>query len=239
MQLHSNEIHIWHSAFTPAMLQNSRIGFNILSPDEKARALRFQFEIHQKRFTISRTLLRYLLSLYLSISPQEIIFGYTTYRKPYVKFPPSPSLYFNLSHSDNTVIYAFSCLHIGVDIENIKENYPIGIVERFFSSLEKKAWASLPQEEKISGFYRIWSRKEAIIKAIGKGLSIPLNSFSVSIHDQKETVFLNNQNLALLPLRIDTHHECSLDSLNPLYDISLQFDKINEEIFANIKPLEK
>lgn len=154
---------------------------NWLSADEKARAARLKFAVHQRRFIVSRGMLRYLLGHFLQLAPSDVVFRYGEHGKPSVQ-----GLDFNNSDSEDLSLIAIAKgLALGVDVEYCQPNDNImALAKRFFSPTEYQALAALPAAEQQSGFYRVWTRKEAFIKAIGQGLSFPLADFSVSIdHD--------------------------------------------------------
>ena len=96
------------------------------------------------------------------------------------------SLHFNISRSAHLGLMAFSAgAALGIDIEQHRANLdPQEIAAEFFSSQERKALFSLPDSQQSQAFYRIWTRKEAYLKALGCGLSRPLPSFSVCDHHQ-------------------------------------------------------
>jgi 4'-phosphopantetheinyl transferase len=156
--------------------------FLALSADERERASRFRFEHLQTAFTISRGILRFLLGRYLAIEPDRARFAYGARGKPRLAFPETP-LEFNLAHSGRFAAYAFALgCELGVDIEEVRpladqEN----IIRRYFSPEECEEWLALAPAERDEAFYRCWTRKEAYIKALGDGLSMPLDSFQVSL----------------------------------------------------------
>jgi len=155
-----------------------------LSPDEKLRSDKFYFEKDRSRYVISHGILRELLSFYTGITPKEINFYVNDFGKPYLLPDRSTDdIRFNISHSNQGTILAFSKeREIGVDLEFMKLDFPsVEIVDRFFSKKEKTEFLTLRKHERVEGFYKCWTRKEAYIKAIGKGLSIPLDSFDVSL----------------------------------------------------------
>jgi 4'-phosphopantetheinyl transferase len=211
MQIETNEIHIWSAdlAISEAQLSDK---FALLSPDEIKRANRFRFPIHKQRFIAARSMLRNLIGLYTGVLPEEIIFSYDPNGKPFLQFPDLTRIKFNLSHSDDVAVYAFTLDHpIGIDIEKIESGYNAEVTERFFTPQENAALLNLPPEERPAGFYRIWSRKEAVIKAVGKGLAIPLSSFSVSVNDDFETVMIdNNERWSLLPVFLQSAYQSAV-----------------------------
>lgn len=217
MRLEPNEIHVWSSDLTiPPKQAEKKLA--LLSSNECERAKRFRFPIHGRRFIAARSTLRHILSLYLNISPNEIEFGYAEHKKPYLHIPNlpipnNPRLQFNLAHSHDIAIYAFTLSYaVGIDIEKIKETYDPAVAERFFSPHEFKDLMKLPSKDRITTFYRIWSRKEAVIKAVGKGLSIPLSTFSVSSNDVSETITIEHEAWSLIPLSIHPDYQSALAS---------------------------
>ncbi len=198
------EIHVWRASLEVpyARLEYFR---RILSENEIDRAMRYCFEQDRRRFIIRRGLLRRILSGYLGQSPSEISFSYNSYGKPaLVSMYGEPALYFNVSHSGGLALYAITqSQEVGVDIERIRPSEDAeDIVKHFFSSREKTEFSTLPERIKKQAFFTCWTRKEAVIKAMGQGLSYPLDKFSVSMlpdekarlvktkgHENKETIW--------------------------------------------------
>lgn len=211
MQIESHDIHIWTADLAVSEPELEKY-FAMLSPDECVRANRYHFPVHRGRFIAARSMLRTLISLYTSVAPQEILFSYDDNDKPFLKIPDHTQLQFNLSHSENMAVYAFTLGHaIGVDVEKVQDDYNQKVAERFFSQQENDALMRLPSQDRLTGFYRVWARKEAIIKAIGKGLSIALPSFSVSVNDDFEMVMIdNNESWSLLPVSIHSAYQSAV-----------------------------
>jgi 4'-phosphopantetheinyl transferase len=179
-ELTTDEIHIWCVSLDQPLSRFQRL----LSMDERMRAERFHFEEDGKRFIICRGILRTILGYYLGVEPSWFHFYYGKNKKPaladtFVK----GDIHFNLSHSDGLALYAFTCnREIGVDIEHIRDIPEIEqIVARFFSERENAVFRTLPKSKKKEAFFSCWTRKEAFIKAMGNGLSWPLNRFDVSL----------------------------------------------------------
>jgi 4'-phosphopantetheinyl transferase len=152
--------------------------FDWLSPDEIARARRFHFDRDRRRFCVSRAILRRLLGSYIGVSPRDVHFSYGEYGKPCLE---SWDVGFNVSHSnDLALIGIVRGGDIGVDIEYIRPDYPTDeVAARFFSTAETRGLSEVADAERALAFFRCWTRKEACIKAHGRGLSIPLDAFSV------------------------------------------------------------
>jgi 4'-phosphopantetheinyl transferase len=210
MQITPHEIHIWTADLTLTQTEESK-KFELLSADERERANRFHFPIHKQRFIAARSQLREILHLYLAIPPQDIIFSYDEHHKPHLQHSDSIPLQFNLSHSEHIAVFAFTLHHaIGIDIEKIQDDFNFAVAQRYFSKEENTALMQLPSQEKNAAFYRIWARKEAIIKAVGKGLAIPLSTFSVSLSQHKEVITFDHQDWSLIPLSIHPEYESAV-----------------------------
>jgi 4'-phosphopantetheinyl transferase len=110
-------------------------------------------------------------------------FLYSEHGKPRITNPAAQDIRFNVSHSgEQAVVAVVSGREIGVDVEQIRENMEIdSLAERFFSIAEKDFLRRLPQEEKLSTFFRFWTCKEAFLKAQAVGLSRSLASFTVDL----------------------------------------------------------
>lgn len=178
-----SEVHIWRAGleFPEQLLEKLA---STLSPDERVRASNFRFRRHRNRFVAGRGIIRSLLGRYLGCDPAEIRFDYGSYGKPKVDSPKRDvRLHFNVAHSDDLALFALSLgRRIGVDIERKRRIAEIPqLVSRNFSARESAAWRSLPHGEQLLAFFNCWVRKEAFIKAIGEGLSHPLQEFDVSV----------------------------------------------------------
>jgi len=156
--------------------------FAVLTPEEQARAQRFVFAKHSRRFIFAHFALHQILSRYLNLPPQTIQFTKNAHGKPELLAHQNPHhLEFNLSHSqDSAVIGLRTQKPIGVDIEYHSEREWLSLAKHSFSEQEYEALKSLPLSQHQESFFHIWAQKEAFIKAIGLGLSYPLKTFSVS-----------------------------------------------------------
>ena len=169
------DLHLWYIPF-----HSEEKSVDCLSHEELEHGNKFKFDIHRDKFFFYRTSLRKILSLYLSVNPQEIIFEYGEFGKPRV-LNNVASIEFNLSHSGNLGIVGITKkLVIGVDVEilNSLDNLN-AIVQQYFSKYEWKKFRIFPEQKKFIYFYRLWTCKEAYIKALGAGLSYPLDKFSI------------------------------------------------------------
>lgn len=183
LKLSAEEVHLWRASLDcdPSVL--SRLEAT-LSPDELARADRFVFEKDRSHFVVARGILRDLLGNYLALSPAGLRFSYTNRGKPSLEAGIGwPSLQFNLSHSGDLAVYAFSQgRRLGIDVERIRPQLAgEDIARRYFAARELAELQALLPESRANGFFLCWTRKEAYVKAHGAGLSVPLGSFAVSL----------------------------------------------------------
>jgi 4'-phosphopantetheinyl transferase len=158
--------------------------WQLLSRDEQERAGKFRYAEHRAHYIVARASLRQLLAERLGTAPWAVEFVETKYGKP--RLAPvhgSADLEFNLSHSGILALYAFTRGRaVGVDVELIREVPDADdLAERFFSVKETAMLRAFPLERRSLAFLACWTRKEAFIKALGLGLSCPLDAFDVTI----------------------------------------------------------
>lgn len=163
----------------------------VLNDEERNRADRFRFPQHRDQFVLARGALRHLLGGLLSTAPGDVELQYAPKGKPQCK--TDPTLRFNLSHSGEMAMYAFARnREVGIDVEQHREMRDLeAVAKRFFASGEVEDLMSLPSAGRLEAFFRCWTRKEAFIKAIGDGLSLPLHSFRVSVLPEQPVLILD------------------------------------------------
>ena len=150
-----------------------------LCASERERAARFHFEVDYDRYVAARATLRLQLGAFLDCDPKSLLLQYTSHGKPFIE---QCGIEFNLSHSGDWVLFAFTrCGEIGVDIEHIRPMPDMrDVAKQNFAASEFARWQATPEQDRKEAFYRCWTRKESFIKAIGEGLSCPLDSFEVA-----------------------------------------------------------
>jgi 4'-phosphopantetheinyl transferase len=151
-----------------------------LSSDEIRRADSFVFPRDRERFLVGRGRLREILAGYVGADARELRFHYGKQGKPRLAMA-NQAPHFNLSHSgDHAVLAVSRSAEVGVDIERMR---PIerGLARRYFSAAEVAALEALSDDQWLGGFFRCWTRKEAVLKAIGTGLLSNLAAFDVSV----------------------------------------------------------
>lgn len=191
--LQKNDVHVWRVALD---MPDSRIQqfSTILADDERRRANRFRFPQHRHHFTVARGALRMLLSRYLGIKPENVRFEYNQYGKPALPERMNPfRLRFNLSHSGELALYVFAYeRELGIDVEYTRRRIEQieQIAHRYFSETENAVLNALPERLRQQAFFNCWTRKEAYIKARGRGLSLPLHQFDVTLAPEEPAKLL-------------------------------------------------
>jgi 4'-phosphopantetheinyl transferase len=218
VKFNRDEIHVWLASLDISSQLLGELG-STLSADEIARAKRFYFQHDRRRFVSRRGILRAILAKYLETKPSALRFVSNEFGKPRVEDSQEAcNVSFNLSHSGELVLIAVAIdRDVGVDVEFIDNSVPYEeIASRFFSVNEIAALGALPQSLRPARFFNCWARKEAYIKARGRGLSIPLDSFDVwpikgetatSVSIEKST---DTSNWKIENLKIDSRYAAAV-----------------------------
>jgi 4'-phosphopantetheinyl transferase len=163
--------------------QDESLAATLLSAEERGRVASFYFEHDRRCYLAAHAALRLLIARYTGESPRSVAIGNDAYGRPVLA---NSEWHFNLSHSGSLVLIAFSSTTpVGVDVEEIREIPDLmGIARSHFSTPEIEAINCLPPTQRTAAFFVIWTRKEAFVKAIGRGLSFPLRSFGTGLPQQ-------------------------------------------------------
>ena len=182
MVLAYNAVHVWQTSLHISAARRDQF-YTTLTPDERARADRFRFPEHRERFIAAHGALRDILSRYLDLYADQFTFSTTPHGKPALAAPEHAWLQFNLSHSGDLALIAVTRDRpVGIDVEQMipPDNFP-RLVEQFFSPNENAAFHALPESKRAAAFFAGWTRKEAYVKALGTGVSLPLDQFDVTM----------------------------------------------------------
>jgi 4'-phosphopantetheinyl transferase len=178
LSLSSDETHLWRAPLTvpPGVLERRR---RTLSEEERERADRYHLARDRDHFIAARGGLRELLGLYLQLPPAQVSFTYGAHGKPALL---GGHLQFSVSHAHELALFALTERRpVGVDLEWMRVDLELEeMAERFFSLNERRTIRSLPAAERPAAFFACWTRKEAYVKAVGIGLSLPLDRFDVA-----------------------------------------------------------
>jgi len=210
VRLGSNSVHVWKS-FLDVDEETVQHFFTLLSEQEKQKALRFHAARHRRKYIAAHGLLRVIVGGYAEADPKSLTFCTNQYGKPFLCADQKTiPLLFNLSHSHNLCMIAVcSGLEVGIDVEYM--NRDINVLElanRFFSKREIEKISSLPEGLRNYAFFRCWTRKEAYLKAKGKGLFIELHRFEVSVLPTEPAAVLSADES---PEDVDRWHLFDLD----------------------------
>jgi 4'-phosphopantetheinyl transferase len=175
-------IQVWeaHLQFPGSVLDDLRA---TLSAEEATRAERFYFERDRTRFVAAHGIVRNIIGACLGTTPAGLEFSSNEYGKPAIAGKFQGALSFNLSRSGDLVVVAIAhSREVGIDVElYAPDRADRGVAEHYFAPAEVARLRALPENLRARAFFNCWTRKEAYIKARGMGLSIPLDSFDVSI----------------------------------------------------------
>ena len=177
------EVHVWLFDLDRSHRLLDRLR-GTLDVRERRRADAYVFRVDRARYAAEHGLRRGLLASYLAISAREVTYEYGQHGKPYLVVAGiNAALRFSSARSGNLGLCAVALdRDLGVDIERIRPNHDHrGIAARYFSRSEDEAIRTLPPEQQVRAFYDCWTRKEAHLKATGRGLTVPLSSFDVPV----------------------------------------------------------
>ena len=170
--------------------------FPLLTDDERTRSAKFRIPRIREQFVVARGRLRFLLGHYLGLPPLAVPILYTDSGKPHL--PPGFPLHFNVSHTDGLAAFAFGRSRVGVDVERDRPMPDAAaLVARFFSRREGEGFGSVPAVEYSAAFFRAWTRKEAVLKAIGRGVqSLDCCDVTFGQHDPVQLLRLDEDHAA-------------------------------------------
>lgn len=189
LALAEGQVDVW-AAFVGELPQaEAALQFEqVLSAQERARHDRFVFEKDRRRFLLTRSLVRYVLSRYVPLPPAAWAFEATALGRPVALnvHPAAQGLAFNLSHSDGVVLMGVTRgRDIGIDVEDLRRRVPLEIADSYFAPDEVHQLQALPAELRSRCFLDFWTLKESYIKARGQGLSMPLEQFGFSLESDR------------------------------------------------------
>ena len=184
--LSGGQAHIWYVRPETVVDRRNLVARyeRLLTPEERARKLRFRFEDRRFEYLLTRVLVRTVLSRYTDVAPEQWKFANQTDGRPEVVEPrPAAAPRFNLSHTAGLI----ACLvardrDVGVDVENTTRSIGyLDIAERYFSRCEVADLRSLPESHRRRRFFEYWTLKESVIKAMGARISSGLSKFTFDL----------------------------------------------------------
>src|SRR5262245_51694054 len=147
--------------------------FELLSSDERCRAERYRVDKARRQFVISRGALRQIIGRYLDVLPQTLTFEYLEHGKPQLANQDVRGISFNLAHSENICVIGIAeGRRIGVDVEAIHPDIDYELIaQQIFSPQDRASLHAAKPAARSQAFYKLWTHKEAYIKALGEALS--------------------------------------------------------------------
>jgi len=199
---------------------------SVLSTREKKQSERFFTKNLSEKYIVTRAILRNILSQHLGIAPQDVEFVRNSYGKPFVR---DTEIEFNMSHSYNSVYYAIAHnFSVGIDVEFYnREKAIFNIAKSVFSEDELLFFLSLSNVKRQEFFFDTWTKKEAVIKAMGLGLAYPMEKVNTMLE----------KNIGYIKLFQDQYYVHALNSSNS-YKAHLVV-KNEEDIVINQQPFTK
>jgi 4'-phosphopantetheinyl transferase len=182
-ELNPGDIHVWRLSLRSPD-GNFQPFTETLDASERERGSRFLFEKHRERFVVGRAHVRELLAKYVGCEPNEFEYAYDNLGKPRFKDDSlSQRIQFNFSNSADLGLLAVTLqTELGVDLEKIRPmSDMMGMAKRYFADSETEQLFRLPESQRPDAFFRCWTRKEAYLKAVGKGLTFPLRDVEVTL----------------------------------------------------------
>ncbi len=195
---------------------------NKISDKSQKRILHFRFLEDAKRTLYGEILVRYLACQKLHIKNEDIKIECNLYGKPFLKGYPVFS--YNISHAGKWIVCIIANYAVGVDIELVKF-INLDIAKRFFAKNEYEMLLLESKDNQQELFYQIWTAKESYIKYIGKGLSIPLNSFNVYKEHLDILKVDMDENCVIRPIKLSKNYVVSICH-NLLEGQQIEFHKI-------------
>jgi 4'-phosphopantetheinyl transferase len=216
MKFVEGQVHIWRLDLSPQPQQLETFK-KLLSKDELLREGKFIQKNDRNRFTLGRGALRKILSTYVPLPAEQLVFEYGPKNKPALaEAYGEQRVSFNLSHSQDLAVIAVAPYprRVGIDLERIREMKQIqSILDRYFSLTERTEYNALPKDKQLSAFFHLWSQKEAFVKAWGESIgSIKLDQLSLA------------KSWLVKDLEIETEYSCCLvaERFSPGEQLSIQ-----------------
>jgi 4'-phosphopantetheinyl transferase len=185
MKCAPGEVHVWRIELDCAATSAAALRAT-LSLEEMQKAARFRSLELCERWTVARGALRCILATYARCEPSVLVFRAAPYGKPALAWP-GEHISFNLSHTAGLALVAITGNgRVGIDAETVRSEIDVeDLSRRFFAPAEAAEILALSPDARRAAFFTCWTRKEAFVKALGGGLSVPLDRFQVSVRSDR------------------------------------------------------
>jgi 4'-phosphopantetheinyl transferase len=186
LRLSPGEVHVWRVGLQIEGLALCAC-WDLLSPEEKRVASSYRFVKDMREFVVSRAVLRHILARYTGQPAADLRFELNPCGKPMLQGFESP--YFSVSHCSDIALLAVARVRIGIDVEHVRPgNFWQSVIGQCLSPRERAYLEALPARSRMAAFYRVWTRKEAVLKAMGTGLLYPPQQISVLPQNRKPSM---------------------------------------------------
>jgi 4'-phosphopantetheinyl transferase len=188
MILPRDEVHLWYAVPESVEGEERQAAARaLLTATEEEQRHRYRFERDRTLFLATRMLVRTTLSLYADVAPRDWRFTVGEHGRPEIGWPlTAPPLQFNLAQTNGLVVCAVGRGRpLGVDVENLSREAPIGLIDRVFAPSEAAAFHELPADLRTERFFEHWTLKESYVKARGLGLSLPLEQIAFRLFPER------------------------------------------------------
>lgn len=200
--------------------------------EKEERVLKFRRREDAERTLIGDVFIRTVICNQFHLENRDLKFEVNDYGKPFVQ--NIPDFHYNISHSGKWIACAVDISPLGIDVETIRP-IDFSIAERFFSKTEYKDLMEKQEEERLEYFYDLWTLKESYIKARGKGLSLPLDSFSIRKNKTGITIIKENDDPCyFMQYPVDPGYKFSVCAGN--FHFPVQVEILSPEALADQVP---
>jgi len=237
--INKSEVHVYASLSISEFYARQPYFLTLLDSDELETVRRFKIEKIKDNYIVAHGLLREALANYVHKAPEQLIFCKNEFGKP--SLMDYPDLSFNMSHSaDSLVIAVAQKCQLGIDVENYKQRDNLeGLVKKCFAPEEANYWQGLDKNEQAKAFYQFWVKKEAFVKADGKGITLGLNQCVINPNDLSYFLRVpescgnaDQWRIYSFSLSPETMLAVVLDKL----EAELQFKRFNTELSKDFQP---
>lgn len=206
--LHNNDI-IIYNVFLPNFNHLRADLFSFLNPKEVKKSERFYKDIDRDRYIIYRSILKIILASHTKLEVQNINLNIDFNKKPYLA--SHPWLFFNISHSEDYAVIAISNKKVGIDIEYMREDFKFtNLLPDIYDDDEILSIENSPNKKQA--FYTLWTRKEAFVKALGKGIDEDFKYIPCldGNHKIDYAILKNTENWQVLSFDLTDHYVASI-----------------------------